>query len=791
MSEMNESSAHTLEELLADWELSRLEGKELPPEDLAKDHPELLDDVRAGIKALRSTAWVMEDLKESPIPSARSDFSEPLPESSVSVDELVAALRASDIVSLESIEAVAGGNNNDRSEATARDLASALVQQGDLTAYQARTLLSSGIDPLLLDRYLILDVIGEGGMGVVFKALHRSMERIVALKILPSLSIDSPTKVERFRREIKAVAQLSHPNIASAYDAHETDGTHFLAMEYVPGKNLFDHISENGPLPVSESLAIASQIANALGEAHRLGIIHRDVKPSNILLSTEGIPKLLDLGIAQVRQPSDEAGELTTDGIPVGTVAYTAPEQIRGDGDVDARADIYSLGCTLFFLLTGKPLFERKSGVQIVAAHLTEEPPRLGECGTDFPAALERVFVRMVAKNPSHRFGSMADVESALEATGLVDAHMMPNTGRKSLTDARQFFSTGHPWRIAGISLALAGILTAAAVLLYQFALSDKRVAKIESRPGVGTQGGGMPTATNSEDAQREVARWILGQGGGIVVQNQAGEWTCENESDLPAGPFDVVAVEFRQPFANFDLVALSSFPKLEALTFWEVDLPSSTLETLTKLRSVVDLGLSGCRLSDQDLAPVSKMTWLRKVDLSGNQITDLTIENLVELEQLESLDLRQTEITDSGLEHIAGLPQLTALGISGSRISPAGFRKFVKLPRIRSLALEGIEISSSEIDVLRELPELSVLWISHLSTTNALVDELASLPNLEELRLDESNLDDAQLVKLSKAPKLRTLIAEESRLTVAGVEQFKTLRPEVEVLWRSDVDDD
>ncbi len=167
-----------------------------------------------------------------------------------------------------------------------------------------------------------LDTIGSGGMGLVFKALHRSMDRIVALKVLPRFAVNSPEKVRRFQREIKATARLTHPNVVAAYDAHESNGTFFLVMEYVDGENLHEHVQRTGPLPVGDAVNIISQISSGLEQAHQSGIVHRDIKPTNIMLATDGTAKLLDLGLARTR----EIGR----SLSVRNTGYSDPRSRRG-----------------------------------------------------------------------------------------------------------------------------------------------------------------------------------------------------------------------------------------------------------------------------------------------------------------------------------------------------------------------------------------------------------------------------------------------------------------------------
>ena len=787
MSSENSQDTDRLEELLADWELSRLAGKEIPPEELAKDHPELLDAVRESLSVLKSMSWVMEDPDEG-LGSGEADRgATSLPESSLSTSELIAAIEASGLLSSRELAGLTEQSGID--SATARELAERLVRHGAITAYQAQTLLSERDTPLLLDRYIILDVIGAGGMGLVFKALHRSMERVVALKILPKAAVDSPAKVERFRREIKAVAKLSHPNIAAALDAHEAEGTHFLVMEYVQGKNLFEIVNERGPFSAQQAASIVAKVADALGEAHSQGVIHRDVKPSNVLLSDVGIPKLLDLGIARVQHATGEPEALTTDGIPLGTVAYIAPEQIQGGQDIDCRADVYGLGCTLFFLLTGKPVFDKTSGVHVVAAHLTEEPPSLRNSGANVPAALERVFERMVAKDPKDRFDSMTQVVAALDATGLANASA-ETTARPVTASARRPRGPVSGWRLAATAIA------ALAVLLTMFLLMREPVAPAVDRSAGGAaneskEATGSPAGTKVSVGSRDMARWILTHGGHLVVENGVGEWECEEPVDLPSGSFDIVAVELEDTSGEIELEALGSQTKLSRLALWGVALDTADLSVISSLESIVDLELSDCGLTDESMASIAAMTWLQAINLTDNALSDDGITKLVGLPSLTSVNLRETGLTEVGLKSLQKLPMLVELDVSETDISQQGFEEIIGIESLQRLKAEGLDLTASEIAALSRLPALVELSLGQSEVTDEVVEAIAQLSQLELIEFVDADLRDRHLPVLAKLQRLELIEASETRLTRSGVERFERLRPDVEVSWSDDDEED
>jgi serine/threonine protein kinase len=309
-------------------------------------------------------------------------------------------------------------------------VAQGLVAVGKLTPFQAAAVRERRFDELVLGNYQVLGRLGAGGMGTVYKARHRRMKRVVAIKVLSAKVSKSEEFVKRFQREVEAVACLSHPNIVMAFDAGEAEAGHFLVMEFVNGRDLATEVQQRGPLPVAEAVACAVQAARALDYVHRQGIIHRDIKPANLLRDVSGVVKVADLGLARFNdalgQPPPEQGALTQAGTIMGTVDYMPPEQALGLTNVDARADQYSLGCTLHYLLTGRPPYQGATLMATLLLHRDAPLPSLGAARGDVPAALDPIFHRMVAKKPEERFVSLAEVVAALEALALVPAPQPP-----------------------------------------------------------------------------------------------------------------------------------------------------------------------------------------------------------------------------------------------------------------------------------------------------------------------------------------------------------------------------
>jgi len=329
------------------------------------------------------------------------------------------SLQASGLFSSEDLERYRNRWFKEGLPDSGEELARELVRHGVLTSFQAGCLLRGKTKFLVLGEYEILDQLGKGGMGVVFKARHRRMERVVALKTLPPQAMKDPESVQRFYREVKAAARLIHPNIVTAYDAGEQHGIHYLVMEYVDGQDLASLVKEHGPMPLEEALECVLQAARGLAYAHSQGVIHRDIKPSNLLVDRSGVVKILDMGLARLMFDPAKDGvtgdQLTATGQVMGTCDYMAPEQAVSTHRVDGRADIYSLGCTLYRLLTGEPPYPRQTLMEVLVAHREAPIPSLSKARPDVPVEVDMVFQRMMAKRPEDRYQRMEEVIEALE----------------------------------------------------------------------------------------------------------------------------------------------------------------------------------------------------------------------------------------------------------------------------------------------------------------------------------------------------------------------------------------
>jgi formylglycine-generating enzyme required for sulfatase activity/tRNA A-37 threonylcarbamoyl transferase component Bud32 len=316
-------------------------------------------------------------------------------------------------------------------------------------------------------RYRVLCLLGRGGMGTVYLAEHRHMARLVALKMIKPSLLEDAAAVQRFRQEVRTVGRLAHSNIVHAHDAEEAAGRHFLVMEYVEGTSLAEWLDRDGRLPVAEACACARQAALALQYAHEEGVVHRDVKPHNLMRTADGTVKVLDFGLARVlREQAALPGQSTGAGTVMGTADYIAPEQAQDSRQADIRADVYSLGCTLYHLLSGRVPFPGGGPFVKILQHLGNDPEPLSRLRPDLPAGLVRVVETMMAKRPADRYQTPAEVAAALEPfarTSREDSGA-PIAGPRARGPSRP---RGRLRAAAVAALLLAGAAVAAAAVFY------------------------------------------------------------------------------------------------------------------------------------------------------------------------------------------------------------------------------------------------------------------------------------------------------------------------------------
>jgi len=359
----------------------------------------------------------------------------------LNVDQFLDLVERSGLVEADQLQAAvdrfrrSAGDQADDADAVAKSLVEAQL----LTGWQAENILKGRHKGFFLKKYRLLGLLGSGGMSSVYLAEHVLMQRRVAIKVLPKNRVADTSYLARFHREAQAAAALDHRNIVRAYDVDNDGDVHFLVMEYVEGQDLQQMVKSQGPLDYPRAADYIRQAAEGLAHAHQAGLIHRDVKPANLLVDSHNVVKILDLGLA--RFTGEDRASLTVqyDENVLGTADYLAPEQAIDSHGVDARADIYSLGCSLYYLLTAHPPFPDGTLPQRLMAHQKELPPSILNERPDAPAGLVEICVRMMAKRPADRYESAREVAAALaewlaahghSSQGVAGANASSSSGR-------------------------------------------------------------------------------------------------------------------------------------------------------------------------------------------------------------------------------------------------------------------------------------------------------------------------------------------------------------------------
>jgi serine/threonine protein kinase len=336
----------------------------------------------------------------------------------VTTNKLVDLLRRSNLVDEAKLTAFLEKAATANGEAALEDqhrLAELLIQENLITRWQADKLLAGKHKGFRLGKYKLLGQIGKGGMSSVYLAEHELMKRRVAIKVLPQNRVNDSSYLERFRLEARAVAKLDDPNIVRAYDIDNEGNIHYIVMEYVDGQDLHQIVVAQGALDYDTAADYIAQVANGLQHAHEMGLVHRDIKPANCLVDKHSTVKLLDLGLAKLTEDDQASLTMANEENVLGTADYLAPEQALNSHEADSRSDIYSLGCTLYFLLTGSPPFPEGSISERLLKHQTARPESIFKVRPDAPPSLVEICESMMAKRPIERPQTAGDVAAILK----------------------------------------------------------------------------------------------------------------------------------------------------------------------------------------------------------------------------------------------------------------------------------------------------------------------------------------------------------------------------------------
>lgn len=675
--------------------------------------------------------------------------------------------------------------------ASGEDVAADLVGQRLLTEYQSEVLLS-GVDvPMVVGDYVVTDSIGRGGMGYVLKARHRRMKRTVAIKFLLKSLTESDDLRRRFEREVEAAAQLDHQNIVTAYDAGVHEGSHYLVMQYVDGDDLSHIVKSSGPLDIPDAVDVIRQAAMGLGYAHERGIVHRDIKPGNLLLDKEGVVRILDMGLARMTpSPGDELeggaqADLTNTGSVMGTIDYMAPEQALDAKSVDHRADVYALGCTLYFLLTGNPPFRNDTVMRRLLAHREEPAPRISAYRPEAPPELDDIFATMMAKSPDDRFPSMKHLVVALDSLGLNDSESEPmatlevpddgNGGFIKLTDASDASISES---VNSPETTLQSDEKPSTGATRKLPVSDETI--LETSVNVTA----LDTLVDAESTPQVVTSDtdFTGIGGSHTIAGAAASRAAKSPP-----PWKVIA-----PF-GLAVVALIAFlmtrpdPAAEheepsksaaVATAPQNDTPSDdpqrpdrpetqspdrrAAEGVLKLGGSVWVGSNVQQIVDPADLPTGHFV-VTKIDLSEKKnIEDEFLSNFRGLADLQLLILSESSITDRGLANLTNegrqpLPSLQRLHLDDTKISQDGLRFLSGSRGLFSLMLDGTAITEGA--VLNQFPRLRNLELGQTSLTTAnLLEIISRCPQLDRLTMDGRHLTETMASSLAGLPDLRAL---------------------------------
>jgi serine/threonine protein kinase/Leucine-rich repeat (LRR) protein len=709
------------------------------------------------------------------------------PPASLTISEFLHSLSESGLLLPAEIDQVREESAADRvAGSTVADLINWLIKQDKLTRYQAELLCRGRAGGLVLGNYIILDKIGQGGMGTVFKARHRRMNRLVALKVLPTSLSKIPEAIARFQREVEAAARLHHPHVAAAYDADEAEGVHFLVMEYVDGPNLASYVRDRGPLPPPAAVRLIAQAARGLAAAHAMGIVHRDIKPSNLMVNRQGALKVLDMGLAQMKGgtvPVDLTTDVTQTGRTMGTVDYMAPEQARDAKSVDARADIYSLGCTLYFLLVGHTPAPPGSAAEKLLWHQTAEPAPLIDVSPGVTARLEALVRQMMAKVPTARPQSMADValeldECLAEMPGLpadlavegieIPPSEPPSTVRGSKAGRGTMMEMGDTLlsksrlaalaaapptraqirgRLVAFAAGAIGVAALAALFLAPLVSAWNRsppspptdgllIVHVDQGPAAVIVNGRFRGTAGKAGQPLELR---LAPGSQFVEIKREGFLPHEERIETAANATTRVVASLQRteplPAPVVPRPGVSPHAKYQNLLTW-------VWRHRGSVAAVIGDGTQVSLESQADLPDVPVEIAAIRLDGSGVQDKELAI--LAAAPRLRELWLSNTTISDEGLIHLAKLDQMTRLHLAGTAIKGPGLASLSRMSRLVELDLSHTPLTDQALARLAPLTKLQRLDLSDTAVTDLGIEQLRPLKSLEVLVLHNTGLSQS-----------------------------------------------
>ena len=731
----------------------------------------------------------------------------------LSLDQFSKAIVAAGLTTADDIKAIWGGWPAAERPKDAAAFAQRLVELKKFNEFQAKELLEGRGARLVMGDYALLAKIGEGGMGQVFKAQHRRMNRVVALKVMSAAAMKDEAAIKRFQREVHAAARLEHPNIVTAYDSGEAGNVKYLVMQFVDGGDLSDLVKKNGPLPIERAANYVLQTARGLAFAHGEGVIHRDIKPANLLLDKKGIVKILDMGLARIENGDD--GLTATEQV-MGTVDYMSPEQASNTKTADARSDIYSLGCTLWFLLTGKKAYDGDSMIMRLMAHRDAPLPSLVKTRDDVPWALEQAFHKMIAKRADDRFQSMDEVVAALEpfaggGTGSSSGGMGSSIGHGGAPNAElsAFLKTvgpGPKTQAKPAASATNVAVDATAQFVKAEAETDPK-SEIRSPPNRGPAAKPQAKGSGGKSPPKNKNLMLAGAGGGallvllgvwFIFRGPSGEEIARVQ--LPDGGSVTV-----QQAASAGVKPAAATPSSTVSFFVAGVTPTGAPSFMSPTTSPSALQkrwpLAASQPADiQWLVGLRAEVTLRTAMPSINSAVDQTIKSATEIPAGAATIVgvhfmgKAARVTDADLARLCGFVDLESLSFDndGDRSGPPreitgqGWSKLASLKHLRSLKLEGCRQVTVLPDFMASLTALESLDLQYPDAAEW-ARAAAAAPALKRINAYRTQLGDDGLAHLEKRTSLQQIDLRDSRVTQAAVDRFAAAVPQCRITWGAD----
>ncbi len=600
-----------------------------------------------------------------------------------------------------------------------------------------------------LAKYRILKELGRGGMGAVFLAFDERLERNVALKVMLPHAAANSTAKDRFLREARAAARVSSDYVVAIHEADEIDGVPFIALQHLQGYPLDEYLKKKGSPSLPQVIRIARETALGLTAAHKLGLVHRDIKPGNIWLEAPGgRVKILDFGLAKP-VAGNAAAEHTASGVILGTPAYMAPEQGLGR-PLDGRADLFSLGCMMYRLVTGKLPFERPTLMAILTAIATEEPPPVRELNPAVPTALAELIHQLLAKTPDDRPPSADAVAARLRAMsdGFQGSAATPRPSetaplplpaadppvepprRRPVTTRRP---AGRPW--LWVAVASAAVVVVGGGVFF---LTQKR----DGSPATGTGGvtapgqDGPPTTRVAEsptgDPDRTTAVWVLSLGGAVKVNGVDDH--INDAADLPTDRFTLHAVSVaKTAVTDADMARFKACRGLTYLHMEDTTVADDGMAAVAALPALQELHMARTGVTDTGLAHFAGNTRLTALDLSGTKVTNAGLAPFADCRPLAYLYLRGTVVSDAGLKHLGGCLGLVHLDLSDTGVTDDGLAHLKGCDRVRYANLSGTGVTDAALDQLQQSRDLTGLSVPRTKVTPQRVAKFhAAMPGCE-----------------------------------------------------------